>query len=599
MRGGRRAFLVVTAALVSMPQVALASEVTIGANLSAQRVTLGEAVYLRVKVQQKGAGGDALPEPVIADIDGVQVELQGPPAVSQSSMFINGRSFVTRALSYDYALVPTREGTFTVDVRVTADGRAIRPDRTLRFEVVEGAAVAPVASGAQPRGDIFLLPNVDQQRVYVGQPVVYTFELWTRVDDNIQMRTQPTFKDFWSEELTFDEQPRRATLNGQVYRVHPLMRRALFPQKAGRLPVGAAEVEAHPSRLRSLFGRRRRSMPRRVRGPGIEIEAVALPAAGQPAGFASNNVGRFSVSAAVDRDQVHVGEGLTLTLTISGTGNLRFVEPGEFAPIDGAKRYDPQDELDLQVDERGALGGERRYKFLIVPEQGGPLEIPAHKIHFFDPERERYASAASQPLTVRVEGEAAPTPTVADAAEPASVVPSEQDDAVFAPIDETEPAPRVDKTRRFWSARGWTTAVLSGPVTTGLVWAGLAVRRRMGPSEATQRTLAREAKRRQLMARAEAAVDSGNGFFVAVGDVVHGIVMEQIGTAGEGLHRESLLRRLREQGTPESVIHDVSVVLEQADAARFGAGGADAKTRQQCLDRVRRLVDPQTWRATS
>lgn len=595
MSTGRRRFLAVSGGLLLLPRVVWAAEVTVAVQLSARRAALGEAIHMRVKVQEEGSGGVALPEPSIAAIDGIAIERQGPPSTSSSTIFANGRAFVSRSLSFDYVLVPSKIGKFSLDVHVVVDGKPIRSSQTPSIEIVDGSQAGQgPGSAPQPRGDLFLWPTVDKKRVYVGEPVVYTFELWTRVDDQVQIRGLPTFKDFWSEELAFDDEPRRAALDGEVYRVHPLLRRALFPQKAGRLPIGGAEIEAHPSAFASLFSRRRRVAPRLIRGPELEIEALPLPAQGQPVGFASNNVGRFEVSAAIDRNAVDVGEGLTLTLTIAGTGNLRFVEPGEFAAIDGARRYDPQDELDLQLDADGALGGSRRYKFLIVPERPGELTIPAHTLNFFDPRAERYAAASSEPLTVQVRGSetkveevTTPTPSVANA----------DDDAVFAPIVESEPIPRTTVASPFWTPSGWTSAVVSAPLTVIAVWGGVAVRRRFGPDDQTKQRLARDATRREQLATASAAVETGEGFFVAVGDLVHGVVMEQMGDAGEGLHREQLLRRLRDRGVASETLVRAKSVLDRADAARFGADDSTPAQRRECLDTAKGLLDPNVWRA--
>src|SRR4029079_19190381 len=103
--------------------------------------------------------------------------------------------------------------------------------------------------------------------------------------------------------------------------------------------------------------------PRRLKSEPLTIEAVALPREGQPSGFATGNVGHFPMEVAVDRTSVAVGDAVTLTLTVRGSGNLRNVVLPALPTLPGWKGYEPKTSVAL---ESGPVGqGNKTLEWLI------------------------------------------------------------------------------------------------------------------------------------------------------------------------------------------------------------------------------------------
>jgi hypothetical protein len=130
-----------------------------------------------------------------------------------------------------------------------------------------------------------LWTRLDKSKVYVGEQIVYTLEVYERLPfPNIQLRALPGFQDFWSEELPEGDQ-RTETVAGVPYRVHPGLRRALFPQRAGTLDDHGGGGQRRHAPARSAGGRRR-----------IEVLAAA-ESTDRPADFSANNVGLYTIEA--------------------------------------------------------------------------------------------------------------------------------------------------------------------------------------------------------------------------------------------------------------------------------------------------------------
>jgi hypothetical protein len=63
-------------------------------------------------------------------------------------------------------------------------------------------------------------------------------------------------------------------------------------------------------------------------------------------------VGSWRWRRKLDRQQVGVGDAVTVTLTISGQGNLRKLAPPKLPPLDGFRSYDPKVDVQLTGSER-------------------------------------------------------------------------------------------------------------------------------------------------------------------------------------------------------------------------------------------------------
>ncbi len=585
----RRTFLTAQvgalAALVAPGRARAAQDVTVEVEVDKSRAFVGDPVRYTVEVTGQGAG--RLPEPVLPKaLDGA-FELRGPFIGSSSHIVSSGGRIERRAaMTYTYEIVPLQPGVYDLGALVRLPGGVVVRSRSPKLEVVGTAAEA--AAGAQadsqrpdkPQGDVFLWATLDRKEVYVGEQVIYELEVYERNRFvNIQLRNLPSFKDFWSEELP-EARARQETVGGVPYRVHPGIRRALFPQRAGELRVGSAEA---------IVGLRRT-----LRSDRIPLRVKPLPAAGQPAGFSAHNVGSFEISASTDRKTLRQGEPFTLTVVVRGTGNVRFVDPDPWPDIPGARRYDPKIDTQVRVDldgsGRSVVTGERRYEFLVIAERAGTLKIPAHGLHFFDPHEEAYRFVQSPELELAVEpasgaSGAAPGPEPAQA----EVGADEGDGGgELAPVLSFDTLPRHPPREPSLTPGRWVTGMLALP---GVVGAGLALRvlrARLGDGQAARRRRERRARLDGLHAKARAG---GGTFYAELAQILQEAALARAGEDAAGLARPALLARLAERGVPSEERERFAELMDTCDAARFGGAAADDEaTRERLLSEAEQLL---------
>ncbi len=554
--------------------------ITVVAELDRLQTTVGDGVELTVQISREGEGR-GVPDPVLPNFQELGLTLAGPPSSfrnsSSSFNFGTGQAtqMVTRTIqTYTYSLIPTKPGRFTLPIHVMNGTTKVSVARTPVLEVTGEAATdaAPVAGSAsgptEAAGEIFLWTRLDKPKAYVGEQLLYTLEIFERLAfPNFQLRTLPGFQDFWTEELP-EGDVRIETVAGVPYRCRPGLRRALFPQKAGTLTITPAEVTV--------------GMRRRVGGRPTQVEVLPLPTEGRPPNFSVNNVGNYAISAAVDRARVKQGEPFTLTIKISGTGNIRVIDPGAWPELDGLRRYDPK------VDTRPAVGmqvgGERVYEFLMIPEKAGDLQIPAHSFAFFDPATARYQTVQTKPIALAVAADAnAPAPT--KQGDTPAEISTDEHEGLLAPIITPETLPRTASSGSWLTSGRFTTGMILAPVVLVASSVGRALWRRYGPDDASRQAAARALKERDLVAQAERGVGSGEGFYNSLAQLLQAAAARRAGPEGEGLPRRPLLELLARRGVEAADVERLGKLLDRCDAARFGAAASEtAEQRRATLD---------------
>jgi hypothetical protein len=453
---------------------------------------------------------------------------------------------------------------------MVGSGKVAAP-RTPVLEVTGTAAVAPPIPGSvsgptEAQGDLFLWTRLDKPRAYVGEQLVYTLEVYERLPfPNIQLRALPGFQDFWSEELPEGDHAHRDR-RGRALPRAPRAASGLFPQRAGTLTISAAEVGV--------------GMRRRVRGRATRSRSCRCRVEDRPADFSANNVGLYTIAAKVDRAKVKQGEPFTLTVTISGTGNIRVIDPGAWPELDGMRRYDPK--VETRDGGHAASGASSIYQFLIIPERAGTLTIPPHRFSFFDPATARYQTVTSQPIEVVV---------LADAAAPApSVGPHRlrrpprgrevRDDGLLAPLITPDTVPRVTNDGSWLTPGRFAAGMVLAPAVLVAATGGRALWRRFGPDEARAPARPGPPVNASSSPRPSAAWPPAKASIRPSRSSCKPSRSRAPAPRDEGLPRRALLELLARRGVTAPDLERLGRLLDRCDAARFGAASEGPERAQ-------------------
>jgi len=566
------------------------------------QVAVGEPFVVQVNLS---ISNDEVSDYRPPEFKGLRI-LQAARAPNQSTQMQLGAAgmIVEATYSWRYQVAATRPGTVSIGpARIKVNGQEFRSSvATISAGTGGGAATsgappplgapnAPPAtaagapgtaadpSGAVPpeaaQGASFIRLVTDKTRAYVGEAIGATWFLYmSQPRDKYDTVVEPRMEGFWTEDVTTPS--RRGSLvltqemmGGRPYQVGAILKKAIFPLKEGHL--GITPMEANLSRM-DFFGS---GVTEHVRSASTTIEVAPLPVAGRPPGFDLANIGKFTLAARVDRNDVGVGDAVTLTVEIAGRGNLRKVGLPTLPKLAGWKVYEPR--VTTVIDPSTGVTGTKSAEILLLPERAGSVEVPPFGLAFFDPDAEHYARAVAPGFTLRAIGGGGATATgsPAGAAAPAA---GEEAHAENVIADDIRPirtrglgrqiGTRLVHTRGF----GWLLGL--PPLLLGLALAGVrAQERRLADTEGRRQRLGRQRARGHLSAaeghrrRHEAAP-----FFAELERVVYVALEARLGRSARGLSTEELRAALGASGVPPEVSGRLVETLETCDRARFAPG---------------------------
>ena len=427
---------------------------------SSQEMGIGD--YLQVEfVVENAKQIDALNPP---DFPGFRIA-QGPIQSSGMSV-INGNMSQYKGLSF--VLQPTKTGKFTIaGASAVVDGQHMRSN-TVTITVHAGGSGA--ASGSQGGGgnmpgnpmlqvqpfgpdpfgppardevdrdyvlkpgenvkdkirkNLFVKVQVDRNTCYVGQPIVATYKLYSRLSSESRVTKRPYLNGFSVYDMVDPSSDPVSVekLNGKAYTVHVIRKTQLIPLQPGNIDLDPVEVDntVHFVKGGSRSEPHRTGNPIRDlldqltedRGEGPEISenvtldtkpltitVKPLPEENKPTNY-NGAVGSFSVEASLADKNVAAQDEATLHVVVKGKGNLPVINAPVVDWPAGIQAFDPTAKEDVNKTVV-PMSGTKSFDYVFTAKTPGHYTIPAINFSYFDPSSQTYKTTGSEPLDLQV-----------------------------------------------------------------------------------------------------------------------------------------------------------------------------------------------------
>lgn len=281
--------------------------------------------------------------------------------------------------------------------------------------------------GEDPRDKInrnmFVTLEVDRKSCYVGEPVVATYKLYTRLKSESNITKNPSFNGFSVIDL---QQPDNTNYQvekreGREYNVYNIRKVQLYPLLPGQLELGTAEIENDVHFIKAEYANQRPDLfdgmmsdfseamipPEAMEDHKVTLQnkpvtilVKPLPEENKPAGF-KGAVGHFNIETKVEKNNFTTDDGGKMAVIISGEGNLQMINAPEISWPEGIEGFDPKATDDLY---KGTVpvGGRKIFEFPFTVSKPGTYVIPALSFGFFDPKQNAYRSVESKQLQFTV-----------------------------------------------------------------------------------------------------------------------------------------------------------------------------------------------------
>lgn len=381
----------------------------------------GEQFYLIYALE--GANSDDFEGP--SEVKGLSIMYGPAPGLEQSVMNVNGKVTSSVTKRFTYTMMATDVGTFTVPgATVRTNGKTYKsspvqvkvlpPDKNAQAQSNGRGQPAITSSSSTGKkisaSDAFIRPIVSKTKIFEQEGFVVTFRFYTVLNVRDLGKIEfPEFNGFMVEDqdLPATRQLQLEHYNGRNYYSVDLKRSLLFPQQSGPIVIPPGKIEMVFSVNSGqvvddfIFGPQAimTDVKHTMTTNPITINVTPLPV-DKPADF-SNGVGTFNLSESISATNVKANDAITLTLKISGTGNMKLIKTPELVLPKDFEKYDPKITNDLNFTDKG-LAGTKTIEYLFIPRYPGTFKVPSLEFSYFDPTSQTYKVLKTKEYTLDI-----------------------------------------------------------------------------------------------------------------------------------------------------------------------------------------------------
>ncbi|HTI07861.1 MAG TPA: BatD family protein [Puia sp.] len=434
-----------------LPALFVSGQVKFSTWVSSQNI--GQKEYLQIEFAVENAKQiDELTPP---SFPGFQI-VQGP--VQSSGMtVVNGSMSQYKGLSF--VLQPLRTGKFIIDgATATVDGHPLRSN-AVRITVHAGGSpggnnpsnpgggnpyvqpfnVDPYGNAEREverdyilkpgenvnekiRKNLFVKVQVDKNSCFVGEPIVATYKLYSRLSSESRVTKRPSLNGFSVYDMVDpgSDPVSVEKLNGKAFTVHIIRKTQLIPLQAGNIDLDPVEVDntvhfvkggrqeiRRGGSIRDLLDQ---MMDDNNLGPEVDervtldtkpvtITVKPLPE-NKPANY-NGAVGSFSIETSLANRSVAAQDEATLHVVVKGKGNLPVLAAPAIVWPSGFEAFEPTAKEDVNKTI-APMSGSKSFDYVFVPRTPGHYTLPAVSFSYFDPVSQTYKSAEGQPQDLQV-----------------------------------------------------------------------------------------------------------------------------------------------------------------------------------------------------
>jgi len=469
----------------------------------------------------------------------------------------------------------------------------------------QSPANAPINS-SDINKDLFIKVTVDKNKVHVGEQITTSYKLYARIPMQIGISKLPSLNGFWTQDFDIPKgniKPQEEVVNGKKYQVFLLKKSALFPQQAGTLELDPAEAQGvariiqqvrqrnpfadmfDDPAFQNAFGSLMmndpvfnngffnamayKDVPVHLRSTPVKIEVLPLPEKNKPADF-GGAVGNFNISANIDKKDFTTDDVASLTVTITGSGNLKLIEAPKLKLPNGLESYDPIIK-DTVTGRSTTISGSKILTYAITPQTPGDYDIPAIPFSYFNPQTGSYVSLSTQPIKIHIK-------------QGKNYKPSANNYATLTDIHniDAKPLPKLSFSSRpllfkpaYWSMYGLPLLAFMGL----LVWR----RREDELSKDTVLLRSRRANKIALkrLVTAQKLLQQNNEkpFYEEISKAIWLYLSDKLNIPLSSLSRESAAGALQGRNIPPALLQKIEQVMTDCETALYANGGKQQMNR--------------------
>lgn len=577
-------------ALIAYAVPAYAADVSFTVNAPRQVV---EGNQFKISYILQNAEGTTIQVP---DIEGVSL-LYGPATSTSHNVEIRyGKRTSSYTQQYTYTYRALKAGKYTVEpATVMVDGKAMKsksftleilpPDQSVQNGGNQSQSVQIDNIASQRAGksvsanDIFVRINLSKSHVYEQEALICSIKLYTKYQISSFMSTQqPSFNGFLIEEM-----PNNANLNdiehynGQNYMVAELRKFILYPQESGQLTITSGNYDVaviQYEETSSFFGMMRTPVEKQIKVQSNQatLNVTPLPSP-KPSSF-TGAVGDFKISGKLNTDKFKTNEAATYTVSISGTGNIKFLKTPSVDFPSQFEVYDPQNTNNVAVSGNN-MTGTQKWEYTFIPQYVGQFTIPSVEFSYFDTSSKKYVTLSTAESVINVEKGAGGTTTTTSSINKSDIVEKNKD---ILHIRTGNLSLDKSPTLVWSSASYWLWYIIPTLILVGIMFAyRKTLKNRSNVQLMRTKKAGKIAKKRLKAAKTFMQAHDNNGFYAEMLKAVWGYLSDKLHIPVSNLNKENIEAELLNYGASAELTAQIINILDECEFAQYAPAQSDAQ----------------------
>lgn len=393
-----------------------------------KEVGIGEQFQISYEIGSQNISNFEMP-----NFDGFHL-LNRHQSSSSSTTIINGQVSTKSSTTFTFILSATKEGNLIIGpAKVHINGETYTT-KSVPIHVVDGVSMnqstnaPPSASSSNipsqhtqpypqthndPTGlsdnDLFVRAIASKTKAYEQEAILLTYKIYASQHLYVTgfQGKLPTLNGFHIQEIEPEREQRSETYNGKTYNTAVWKQYVIYPQSSGTNTIPSIQCEATlsvPNGYMDPWGMfpRTDSQIKMLQSNPLTIHVKALPD-NAPDSF-YGGVGDFNISTSINKRKLKSSDIVTLTVNITGQGNLKLIETPKIDFPQTFETYDCKVTDDYVLTSSGHEGS-KIFEYRAVPQKGGKYTIPSLKFSYFSPESNTYKTLSSPSYQLTVESD--------------------------------------------------------------------------------------------------------------------------------------------------------------------------------------------------
>ncbi|MDI9365937.1 MAG: BatD family protein [Flavobacterium sp.] len=253
--------------------------------------------------------------------------------------------------------------------------------------------------------NLFIKVTVSKEKCFVGEPILVTYKLYTRLQSESKLLKQPDFRGCSVIEMTTPNiEAEIEVIGGKVFKTYIVRRVQLIPLQEGNITLGTATLDNKISFYKTLneITHHKPSITHTttISNAAKVINANSLPANKEAANF-TTSVGTFIISAKVLKYTDTANDNNSLEIKIDGIGNFQNVT---CPTINWPKHVDHFDVESTELLDKFSfpVSGKKLFTVPFICKQTGKIVIPPISFTYFDANKQAYATTSTDSICINV-----------------------------------------------------------------------------------------------------------------------------------------------------------------------------------------------------